>query len=413
MIPPGLLVLSSPGGRRDLGQRGQRNLPIDPGRSAPGVALGDLTNADQRVRPGPQHQILQRPDRGPVLLPRRLEDPPPQPDFGAFVDPPVNGVPLQSLVLGSVHCEAHARHRRGGKLYPFTVSNLSLSSSGSLPWCSRLTCPRQRPFVPDRQVGIRPVTPRPPPGAAAFPPRVPAAFRPPASACWASSPAEGFRPSHDRPTGPSNNPDPDGVSTFRAHETRPGWVPPVRSSPRPLLPRTERGLTPWAHVAELLGVQPAFLRSLDAAGLLSPGEAERQSQWLAVRHRVLRAGAGTGRDRVVKPVKMMKGDNLTEQFSRTPPDDGRQVAHQGLFRVAGQDAGERDPAARSIAPSAAAQPSWDVFSHGSEYDVVEQQRPEHDEVAMRSLQLPFEAEADIVDAIDQLRPVPVDEDDYR
>jgi hypothetical protein len=111
---------------------------------------------------------------------------------------------------------------------------------------------------------------------------------------------------------------------------------------------------------------------------------------------------------------MMKGDNLTEQFSRrTQPDDVRQVAHQGIFRAAGQETGERDPAARSIAPSAAGQPSWDVFSHGSEYDVAEQQRPVHDEMAMRSLQLPFETEVHVVDAIDQWRSVPVDEDDYR
>jgi hypothetical protein len=118
----------------------------------------------------------------------------------------------------------------------------------------------------------------------------------------------------------------------------------------------------------------------------------------------------------VEPAKMMKGDNLTEQFSRrTQSDDGRQVAHQGLFRAAGQEAGQRDPAARSIAPSAAAQPSWDVFSHPSEYDGAEQQRraTQHDEVAMRSFQRPFLAEADVVDAIDQRRPVPVDEDDYR
>ena len=110
----------------------------------------------------------------------------------------------------------------------------------------------------------------------------------------------------------------------------------------------------------------------------------------------------------------MKGDNLTEQFSqRTQPDNGRQVGHQGLFRVAGQETGQRDSVARSLAPSVTAQPSWDVFSHGSAYDVVEQQRPERDEVAMRSLQLPFEAEVDVVDAIDQWRSVPVDEDDYR
>jgi hypothetical protein len=111
---------------------------------------------------------------------------------------------------------------------------------------------------------------------------------------------------------------------------------------------------------------------------------------------------------------MMKGDNLTDQFSRrTQPDDGRQVAHQGLFRAAGREAGERDSATPSIAPNAAGQPSWDVFSHGSEYDVAEQQRPEHHEVARRSLQRPFEAEIDVVDAIDQSRSVPVDEDDYR
>jgi hypothetical protein len=111
---------------------------------------------------------------------------------------------------------------------------------------------------------------------------------------------------------------------------------------------------------------------------------------------------------------MMKGENLTEQISRRTPSDGdRQVEHQGLFRAAGQETGEREPAARSIAPSAGARPSWDVFSHGSEYDVAEHQRPEHDEVAMRSLQCPFEAEADVVDALDQRRPVPVDEDDYR
>jgi hypothetical protein len=111
---------------------------------------------------------------------------------------------------------------------------------------------------------------------------------------------------------------------------------------------------------------------------------------------------------------MMKGDNLTEQISRrTPPDDGRQPKHQDLVHAAGQQAQDRHPAARAIAPSAGAHPSWDVFSHASEYDVADQQRPDHDEVAMRSLQLPFAAEADVLDALDQQRSVPLDEDDYR
>jgi hypothetical protein len=118
----------------------------------------------------------------------------------------------------------------------------------------------------------------------------------------------------------------------------------------------------------------------------------------------------------VAPPKITKGDNLTQPSSRhTPPQDRRPAQHHGLFRAAGQQRDDRHPAARSIAPSAAAQPSGDVFSHASDYDVAEQQRPAapQDEVTMRSLRLPFETEADPVDAIDQLRSVPIDEDDYR
>ena len=90
--------------------------------------------------------------------------------------PPVDGVPFQSLVLGSVHCEVQALHRRGGKLYPFSVSNLSLSSSGPPPWCSQAHLPTSAPFRA-RPPGRHPAGyPAPPPGAAAFPPRVPAAF---------------------------------------------------------------------------------------------------------------------------------------------------------------------------------------------------------------------------------------------
>ncbi len=139
-------------------------------------------------------------------------------------------------------------------------------------------------------------------------------------------------------------------------------------------------------------------------------EADRQSPRLVMRHRVLPAlqqlSGGVPR--------MMRGDNMSEQISRHQPDDLRQ-ANQGLFRAAGQDTEGRQPAARPITFGAAAQPSWAVFSNGSDYDVAEQQRPatQHDEVAMRSLRLPFEAEADVVDALDQRRSVPFDEDDYR
>jgi hypothetical protein len=135
------------------------------------------------------------------------------------------------------------------------------------------------------------------------------------------------------------------------------------------------------------------------------------------RHRVLRAGGGWAATHRWYLAKMTKGGNLTEQSSlNIHSDDRRQAQQHGLFRAADQLAEDQHASARSIAPGgAAAQPSWDVFSHASEYDVAEQQRSAtpHDEAAMRSLRLPFAAEADIVDAIDQRRSVPVDEDDYR
>jgi hypothetical protein len=118
---------------------------------------------------------------------------------------------------------------------------------------------------------------------------------------------------------------------------------------------------------------------------------------------------------VISP-QITKGDNLTQHSSRhTQPEDRRPAQHHGFFRAAGQQPEDHRPAARSIASSAAAQPSWDVFSHASDYDVAEQQRPAapHDEVTMRSLRLPFATEADAVDAIDQRWSVPIDEDDYR
>jgi hypothetical protein len=129
---------------------------------------------------------------------------------------------------------------------------------------------------------------------------------------------------------------------------------------------------------------------------------------------VLRARAGYT-PAAVAP-KRTKGDNLTQHSSRhTQPQDRRPAQHHGLFRAADQPPGDHHPAARSIAPSAAAHPSWDVFSHASDYDLAEQQRraAPHDEVTMRSLRLPFATGADTVDAIDQRRSVPIDEDDYR
>jgi hypothetical protein len=206
------------------------------GRVAPArCRAGAPQNRASGLSPHPRLRQAARAFAGWVTLPRRLEGPPPQPDYGAFVNPPVNGVPLQSLVFGSVHCEVQARHRRVEKLYPFTVflsPSVPQSLSPSVPQARRLgvhrlTCPRQRPFGPDRQAGIRPVTPR----LSAWSSGIPA----PASRRLSARrhPLVGH-PVPPRDCAPltiglpgRNNPDPGGVSTFRAYETRPGWVPPL------------------------------------------------------------------------------------------------------------------------------------------------------------------------------------------
>jgi hypothetical protein len=62
-------------------------------------------------------------------------------------------------------------------------------------------------------------------GAAESRPQVPSPFDHRHSLLEHPVPAKGFRPSHDRPTGPKAGP--DGVSTFHAHEIRPGRAPSI------------------------------------------------------------------------------------------------------------------------------------------------------------------------------------------
>ena len=202
------------------GLRGQRDLTVDPGRLTPGVALGHLPHAEQRVRPGRQHHLLQRPGRGPVLLPRRLEDPLPQPRYVLLVGTPVDGVPVED-VLRSVHHDGVQLAPRFAKPTGFEVQ--------------RLTCPRQHPYGSGRLAGIRPVPRDTALGVDGRLVASPVAFRLPASASWASCPAGGLRPSHDRPTGPLTARTPTGFPRF-AH-TRCG------RGGRPLYPEASGVLT--------------------------------------------------------------------------------------------------------------------------------------------------------------------------
>src|SRR6266705_7130251 len=87
---------------------------------------------------------LQVPDLRPVTVPRRLEDPAPQPPYVVLVQPPVNGVPLQGHVLGSVH-------HHGRLTCPSVPAYPALRlSKAHPPHVSLLSQPGTRP-------GIRPV----------------------------------------------------------------------------------------------------------------------------------------------------------------------------------------------------------------------------------------------------------------
>ena len=121
-------------------------------------------------------------------------------------------------------------HPQDSSSGPFTTAaavacNLSFGSSAFVIVClTGSPDPRQRPFGPGHQPGIRPVIRDGQRRGQPYESRFPAAFRPPAFASrvilfppgsWAFL-AVGL---------PGIRPDPDGVSTFRTCEIRPGWVP--------------------------------------------------------------------------------------------------------------------------------------------------------------------------------------------
>ena len=192
------------------GLRRQRYLAIDPGGPAPSVALRHLPHADQRVRPGPQHHLLQRPDlaqscsRVALKILRRSR-------------PTLPSWTRQSMASQSGHV-LRSVHRHGVQLaLRFGRLDQHQSFKGSPAHVSALSGPATR-------AGIRPVIPRRPTEGPTMSPRFPVAFRPPAFASWASCSRRGIPPP-SRSAYQARRLDPDGVSTFRTCETRPEWAP--------------------------------------------------------------------------------------------------------------------------------------------------------------------------------------------
>ena len=225
----------------------QRDLPVDPGGLAPSIALRHLPHADQRVGPAPQHQLLQVPDPGPVLLLRRLEDPLPQPPYLLLLLPPDDLVPAGCVSWGPVLRSVHHRGRRDlgeagrprcrrpipGWRSCSPSSRLTCPSvpAGLTASLQRLTCPRQHPFGSGQQARYPASYAGRPAEEPAMLPRFPVAFRRTGIRFLGILFPPGIPPSLPPAYRQPVAPDPDGVSTFRMRETATGVGAPSTPGP--------------------------------------------------------------------------------------------------------------------------------------------------------------------------------------
>ena len=123
---PGLPQWPLDGGHQALLiRRRQDDPPVDARGGTASIALRHLPHADQRVRPAPEHQLLQAAD--PLVVPglRCREDPLPQPPYLLLPRPPVGLIPLNRHVTGavlrSVRCPGLALHLSHGGSDPFAA----------------------------------------------------------------------------------------------------------------------------------------------------------------------------------------------------------------------------------------------------------------------------------------------------
>jgi hypothetical protein len=135
--------------------------------------------------------------------------------------------PAQASPSGLV--AAFVVRRNAASLGPFTAkaaSNLPSGSDSSSTLSQGSPDPRQRPFGPGHQARYPASYPGPPAEGPAIMSWFPAAFRPPAFACRVILFPPGNWAFLTVGLPGTLRPDPDGVSTFRTSEIRPGWVPP-------------------------------------------------------------------------------------------------------------------------------------------------------------------------------------------
>ena len=222
----GSVVLLDPVGQSCFGLGGEHHLAVHARRQTTGVALGHPPHAQKRVGARPQHQLLQAAD--PVQVPRlrRREDPLPQPPYAHPRPAASRLAPVEGRVLWSVH---HDRRpwRPTCPRVPGLWSSFSSQAhlTASAPFRAGAPGPGIRPVIRNDRLEGRPSCP-------GFP--LPFGCRHFASRSSCSR--RGVGPSL-RSAYRAQGPDLDGVTAFRTHELRPGWVPSLprgrRCSSRP------------------------------------------------------------------------------------------------------------------------------------------------------------------------------------
>ena len=129
----------------------QHHLTVDTRRAAPSVDLRDPPHAEQRVRPGTEHQLLQVPDPFEVPCLCCREDSLPQTPYVVVDCPPVDRRPVAGDVLRSVHHGDSARRdlRRGDQLRRHGVQlALRFRCHRSVHVLADSPGPRRHPFGP-------------------------------------------------------------------------------------------------------------------------------------------------------------------------------------------------------------------------------------------------------------------------
>ena len=198
--PPRGRAVLQPGRHVGFLPASEHDTSVDPGRLAASVDLRHPPHAHQSAAAGTEHQLLQVTDPGKVPGLRCREDPPSQPPYVFLGLAPVRSVPVQAIVLRSVH-------QIGVQLVPRFGRPDDLVPAGSPD-------PRQRSFEPGnspiRPVMREPLAEEPAPGS-----RFPAAFRPPAFASRVFLRPLGDSASLTVGLPAALPPDPIGIVTFR------------------------------------------------------------------------------------------------------------------------------------------------------------------------------------------------------